>query len=97
MTRWLLACLLLAGCTTAENQKGHTYLCNNGRQGVLSFSGNSATLTFGNESFEMQRVPSASGARYNGVRSSVFTKDDEALIEVDGFQFGPCQEVKPRP
>jgi len=96
MTRWLLASLLLAGCAT-DSPKGHTYLCGDtGRKFVISVSGDSATLSFGDQSLAMQRVPSASGARYNGVRSSVFTKDDEALIELDGYQFGPCQEVKPQ-
>ena len=73
-----------------------TFLCDGGRQGVVAFSGESASLRFASETFELRRAPSASGARYNGVRASVFTKDDEALIEVDGRQLGPCQEVKPK-
>jgi len=97
MTRFLLACLVLAGCAAAAPKQQHTYLCDGGRQGMVAFSGESALLTFAGESFELRRVPSASGARYNGVRASVFSRDDEALIEVDGQQLGPCQEIKPKP
>ena len=97
MTRCLIAaCLLLAGCAAAPAGKEATFLCEGGRQGVVSFAGDNARLGFANETFELKRVPSASGVRYNGVRASLFTKDDEALIEVDGRQLGPCQEVKPR-
>ena len=93
--RMIAACLALAGCASGAGEKKElTYLCAGGRLAAVSFSGDGAQLRLGEDSFALQRVPSASGVRYNGVRASLFTKDDEALVEVDGRQFGPCQEVK---
>ena len=61
---------------------------------MVSFSGDTARVRLASDSFELQR---ASGTRYTGSRASLHTKDDEALLTVDGRQLGPCQEVKPKP
>jgi membrane-bound inhibitor of C-type lysozyme len=62
----------------------------------VSFAGDSATVRLANDSFELKRERSASGVRYSGARATLHTKDDEALLTVDGRQLGPCQEVKPK-
>lgn len=53
--------------------------------------GRAATLyTFG-EVHELQAVPTASGARYQGDRLMVWVKGEEVLFEVDGKRVGPCK------
>ena len=102
MTRVLLAaCLALAGCAGAPGAPGgakeHAYLCGGGRMAYVSYSGDSATVRLANDSFALQRERSASGARYGNARAALHTRDDEALLTVDGRQLGPCQEVKTKP
>jgi len=98
MTRVLLAaCLALAGCAGAPGgAKEAAYLCEGGRMAYAAFSGDSATVRLANDSFELKRERSASGARYGNARATLHTKDDEALLTIDGRQLGPCQEVKPK-
>jgi membrane-bound inhibitor of C-type lysozyme len=98
MARHLIAaCLALAGCAaTTGNAQERTYLCEGGRLAVISFSGEAARVRLANEDFELRHVPSASGARYSGARGALHTKDDEALLTLDGRELGPCQEVKPK-
>jgi membrane-bound inhibitor of C-type lysozyme len=98
MTRYLIAaCLAFAGCAAAPgNAQERTYLCEGGRLAVVSFSGDTARVRLANEDFELRQAPSASGARYTGPRASLHTKDDEALLTIDGRELGPCQEVKPK-
>ena len=98
MTRYLPVCLALAGCAGGPGAAREvTYLCDGGRLAVVAFSGDTAKVRLASDSLELQRTPSASGARYTGTRGSLHTKDDEALLTVDGRQLGPCQEVKPKP
>jgi len=96
MTRYLIAaCLALAGCAAAPGStQERTYLCEGGRMAAISFSGEAARVRLANEDFELRHVPSASGARYSGARGALHTKDDEALLTIDGRELGPCQEVK---
>lgn len=100
MNKYLAACLALAlaGCAGASGgAREQTYLCDGGRLVVVSYSGDSAQVRLASDSLELQRSPSASGTRYSGARGMLHTKDDEALLTVDGRQLGPCQEVKPKP
>jgi membrane-bound inhibitor of C-type lysozyme len=98
MTRFCLAaCLALAGCAGAPGSAREvTYLCDGGRMAVMTFSGDSARVRLASDTFELQRAQAASGTRYSGARGTLHTKDDEALLTVDGRQLGPCQEVKPK-
>jgi len=103
MNRYCLAaCLALAGCAGAPGSgkelavRESTYLCEGGRLAVVSFSGDNARVRLANDTFELQQAQSASGARYSSERAILHTKDDEALLTIDGRQLGPCQEVKPK-
>jgi membrane-bound inhibitor of C-type lysozyme len=98
MTRCLIAaCLLMAGCAGAPaGAKEVTYLCDGGRLAAVTFAGETARVRLANDEFELRHERAASGARYSGPRGSLHTKDDEALLAVDGRQLGPCQEVKPK-
>jgi membrane-bound inhibitor of C-type lysozyme len=97
MTRCLIAaCLLVAGCATAPGAREVTYLCGGGRLAAVTFSGETARLRLANDTFELRHEPAASGARYSGPRATLHTKEDEALLTVDGRQLGPCQAVKPK-
>lgn len=98
MTRYLIAaCLAFAGCAAAPGSpQERTYLCQGGRMTVVSFSGETARVRLASEDFELRHAPSASGARYTSPRATLHTKDDEALLTVDGRELGPCQEVKPK-
>ncbi len=96
MTRFLLACLALAGCASPPEGVERTYLCDGGRLAMVAFSGETARVRVANESFDLWRQGSASGMRYTGARAVLHTKDDEALLAIDGRELGPCQEVKPQ-
>jgi membrane-bound inhibitor of C-type lysozyme len=96
MTRWIIAALLLAGCATAPGNREVTYLCDGGRLTTVTFSGETARVRLASDDFELRHERAASGARYSGPRGSLHTKEDEALLSVDGRQLGPCQEVKPK-
>jgi membrane-bound inhibitor of C-type lysozyme len=99
MTRCLIAAclLLLAGCAAAPaGGKQVTYLCDGGRLATVTFAGESARVRLASDEFELRHGPVASGARYSGPRGTLHTKDDEALLTVDGRQLGPCQQVKPK-
>jgi membrane-bound inhibitor of C-type lysozyme len=96
MTRYLVAfCLLAAGCASPPGAtQERTYLCDGGRLAVVAFSGETARVRLANDAFELRRMPSGSGERYSGERAFLRTKEDEALLTVDGRELGPCQEVK---
>jgi membrane-bound inhibitor of C-type lysozyme len=96
MTRYaFFACLAVAGCAgTAGAPPQRTYLCEGGRMAAVSFAGESARVRLANEDLELRRTPSASGARYSNERATLHTRDDEALLTLDGRELGPCQEVK---
>ena len=98
MTRCMIAaCLLLAGCAaTPGGAREVTYLCEGGRLAAVAFAGDSARVRLASDEFELRHERAASGARYSGPRGSLHTKEDEALLSVDGRQLGPCQEVKPK-
>ena len=98
MTRSVIAaCLLLAGCAAAPGgAREVTYLCDGGRLAAVTFSGETARVRLANDEIELRHERAASGARYSGARGTLHTRDDEALLAVDGRQLGPCQEVKPK-
>ena len=73
------------------------YLCENGRMAEATFGHQTARVSVLGEAFDLQRMPSASGARYTSNRATLHAKDDEMLLNIDGRQLGPCQEVKPKP
>ena len=93
---WLVACLALTGCGHGD-MLPIRYLCDNGRIAEATFGHQTARVHVIGETFSLQRVPSASGARYSSSRVALHTKDDEMLLSVDGRQLGPCQEVKTKP
>ena len=94
----LPACLalLLAGCAAGapDGIVDRTYLCDGGRLAVVSFAEDLARVRLANEDFELRRLKSGSGVRYANDRATLRTKEDEALLMVDGRELGPCQEVK---
>ena len=96
MTRSMIAaCLLVAGCAAAPGgARDVTYLCDGGRLAVVAFAGETARVRLANDEFELRHERAASGTRYSGPRGTLHTRDDEALLTVDGRQLGPCQEVK---
>jgi membrane-bound inhibitor of C-type lysozyme len=96
MTRYLIAlCLIVAGCvSTSGGMQERTYLCDGGRLAVVAFSGDTARVRLASGDFELRRMPSGSGERYSSERAILRTKEDEALLTVDGRELGPCQEVK---
>ena len=94
MTRWLIAGLTLAGCGHGD-MLPQRYLCENGRVADATFGQQTARVSVRGEAFDLQRVPSASGARYTSSRATLHAKDDEMLLSIDGRELGPCQEVKP--
>jgi membrane-bound inhibitor of C-type lysozyme len=98
MTRGLIAaCLLLAGCAAAPaGGKQVTYLCDGGRLVTVTFAGETARVRLANDEFELRHERAASGTRYGGPRGTLHTKEDEALLTIDGRQLGPCQEAKPK-
>lgn len=89
--------LLLPGCAAAPEGVERTYLCGEGRMANVAFKGETARVRVANEAFDVWRTSSGSGVRYKGPRVVLQTKDDEALIAIDGRELGPCQEVKPKP
>ena len=97
MTRCVVLCLALAGCAGAPGAAREvSYLCDGGRLAVVSFSGDIARVRLASDSFDLQLAPGVTGARYSSSRATLHTKDDEALLTVDGRQLGPCQELKPK-
>ncbi len=95
--RPLLAVFLAAGCAgTGGTPPERTYLCDGGRLVAVAFSAETARVRLASDEFELRHERAASGARYSGPRGSLHTKEDEALLTVDGRQLGPCQEVKPK-
>jgi len=89
-------CLCLAACVGTADPLPRTYLCDGGRLAEVTYHPQTAFVRIASESFELNRVPSASGARYSGPRAVLHAKEDEALLTLDGRQLGPCQEVKPK-
>ena len=97
MARRLVLCLALAGCAAPPEGVERTYLCSGGRLVGVSFAGETARVRAGGEAFDVWRTSFASGTRYKGARAVLQTKDDEALLAIDGRELGPCREVKPQP
>jgi membrane-bound inhibitor of C-type lysozyme len=91
------ACLALGACVMHPTKATErAYLCDGGRLAAVSFSGGVARVKLANDEFELRREAAASGERYSGPRGVLHTKEDEALLTVDGRQLGPCQQVKPK-
>jgi membrane-bound inhibitor of C-type lysozyme len=89
----LFACLTMQGCGIGDVMPKR-YLCEGGRLADISFATQTARVDLQSETFDLQRVPSASGERYASARVTLHAKDDEALISVDGRELGPCQQVE---
>jgi membrane-bound inhibitor of C-type lysozyme len=70
------------------------YLCEGGRLADVRFGAQTARVELGDETFDLQRVPSASGERYANSRVTLHAKADEALLSLDGRELGPCQQVE---
>ena len=81
--------LAAAGCShLASHEPAITYVCSSGEQPVASYpSPESALLEYRGKNYHLQRVRSASGARYADDNYVWWTKGSEAslfVIEPDG-------------
>jgi membrane-bound inhibitor of C-type lysozyme len=68
----------------AKQQQVVRYQCNNGRSFEAQYSPETAQVKLGeNESLTLQQTPAASGVRYSDDRTTLFTKGNEAFIQVE--------------
>ncbi|MFB2839529.1 MliC family protein [Floridanema evergladense] len=69
---------------TAEQQQVYRYQCHNGKTFEAEYSPETAQLKLGeNETLTLKQVPSGSGVRYTDDRTTLFTKGNEAFIQVE--------------
>jgi membrane-bound inhibitor of C-type lysozyme len=92
----LLSVTVIIGCGKQEEplkaQKPATaprllvYQCSGGQGFVVEVDekGDSALLKMDGQSVKLPQVPSGSGAKYNDGKTTLWTKGDEAFVEVDG-------------
>jgi membrane-bound inhibitor of C-type lysozyme len=70
---------------TAAPQRA-VFQCQGGKSFTVEFvdNGNSALLHMDGKSITLPQVPSGSGARYSDGKTTLWTKGDEALVEING-------------
>ncbi|MFB2938087.1 MliC family protein [Aerosakkonemataceae cyanobacterium BLCC-F154] len=69
---------------SAEQQQVYRYQCNNGKTFEAEYSSETAQLKLGeNETLTLKQTPAASGVRYTDDRTTLFTKGNQAFIEVE--------------
>ncbi|MGA9379716.1 MAG: MliC family protein [Phormidium sp.] len=69
---------------TAEQQQVSRYQCSNGKTFEAQYSPETAQLKLGeNQTLTLKQIPSASGVRYSNDNTTLFTKGNEAFIEVE--------------
>jgi membrane-bound inhibitor of C-type lysozyme len=83
-----LVITLMAACSGSSPAaaSGTPYQCDGGKSFVAEFTGEGpdggVKLTMEGETLEMPLVPAASGAKYSDGTTTLWTKGDEAFIEV---------------
>lgn len=69
---------------TAEQQQVYRYQCSNGKSFEAQYLPETAQLKLGeDETLTLKQTPAASGVRYTDDRTTLFTKGNEAFIEVE--------------
>jgi membrane-bound inhibitor of C-type lysozyme len=69
---------------TANQQQVVRYQCNNGTTFEAQYTPETAQVKLSeNQSLTLQQIPAASGVRYTDDRTTLFTKGNEAFIEVE--------------
>ena len=86
----MTGCISLPGSLTANLP----YRCDNGMRFTVSFdqAANSATLLMTGDRLLLAGVPSASGARYTGGKTTLFTRGKTATLDRVGLP--PLQDCK---
>ncbi|WAL62562.1 MliC family protein [Thermocoleostomius sinensis] len=72
---------------SAEAQVSRTtyvYQCDEGGTFKAEFVPEGAVVYLGNETLTLEQIPAASGARYSDGSTTLYTKENEAFVEVDG-------------
>lgn len=68
----------------AKQQQVVRYQCNDGRTFEAQYSPKTAQVKLGeNQTVTLQEISAASGTRYSDDRTTLFTKGNEAFIEVE--------------
>jgi membrane-bound inhibitor of C-type lysozyme len=62
----------------------YRYQCSEGRSFEAAYSLDSATVQLEGETLTLDQIPAASGTRYSDGSTTLYTKGEEAFIEVDG-------------
>lgn len=77
---------------TAEQQQVYRYQCNNGKSFEAQYLPETAQVKLGeNENLTLNQIPAASGVRYTDDKTTLFTKGNEAFIEVENQRvFAGC-------
>ena len=66
------------------NSESIIYRCKKGKTFQVKFSKNHAQLTLKpNQVYKLQVVPSASGAKYSNKKIELYTKDEDAFIQIN--------------
>jgi membrane-bound inhibitor of C-type lysozyme len=93
-----LVITLIAACSGSNPAPaiGTPYQCDGDKSFVAEFNGEGpdgdVKLTMEGETLEMSLVPAASGAKYSDGTTTLWTKGDEAFIEVgDEIVYENCQ------
>jgi len=69
---------------SAEQQQAVRYQCSNGKSFEAQYLPETAQLKLGeDENLTLKQTPAASGVRYTDDRTTLFTKGNEAFIEVE--------------
>lgn len=69
---------------TAEQQQVQRYQCSNGKTFEAQYSPEIAQIKLGeNQTLTLKEIPSASGVRYTDNNTTLFTKGNEAFIQVE--------------
>lgn len=69
---------------TAEQQQVYRYRCNNGKSFEAQYLPETAEVKLGeNETLTLKQIPSASGVRYSNDNTTLFTKGNQAFIQVE--------------
>ncbi|KPZ54096.1 MULTISPECIES: MliC family protein [Pseudoalteromonas] len=80
--------LILSACS--DEPKSTHYLCND-RVVELAHQGARATLTLNQQTYTLNKEPSASGVKYINERVLFWSKADEAMLIVSGNKYH-CQQ-----
>jgi putative lipoprotein len=95
--------MLLAACASSgshpqtEAAPANTYLYTcEGLTFTASFDREKATVFLEGRTLELPHVPSASGAKYSDGTNTVWSKGNDAIVEIDGKSYQGCTgELQP--